>query len=182
MADATEPLLRFLHIFAGIMWIGMLYFFNFANLPLFKFKIENGNPEQKAGPHVLARTIFWFRWGAMFTLIFGLLLMDQIVRGSFAGDWGLYFQDARGQNILVGAALGIIMWFNVWFIIWPAQKVIIGNNVKIAAGVPDEDKKRMEAQNAGLMPKAKLASRINTWFSFPMLFFMVFAHQGYALW
>jgi uncharacterized membrane protein len=75
-------------------------------------------------------------------------------------------------------ALGIIMWFNVWFIIWPAQKVVLGNNLAIAKGVAPEEKTKLEGQNAPLAKKAKLASRINFWLSIPMLLFMVFAAHG----
>src|SRR5207247_1007976 len=69
---AMDTFLRFLHILSGIVWIGHLYFFNLTNLPVFKFAIANGNPDQKGGPSLILRALWWFRWGAMMTLVFGL--------------------------------------------------------------------------------------------------------------
>jgi uncharacterized membrane protein len=177
----TTQLLRFLHILAGLVWIGHLYFFNLTNLPLFKFAIEGGDPNVKGPPSLMLRALFWFRWGAMATLLFGLGLYMKI-RKNFVGPNMPYATDVAyltnasgGLTILLGMLLGIVMWFNVWFIIWPAQKVVLGNNMKIAKGVSDEEKKTLEAQNKPLADRARLASRFNTIASVPMLFFMVFS-------
>jgi uncharacterized membrane protein len=169
----TEAIVRFLHILAGIVWIGHLYFFNLTNLPVFNIKINGGDPAQKAGPSLALRALFWFRWGAMATLVFGLWLL--YLRGDAHGGIGEYMRTPAGATIGWGMLLAIVMWFNVWFIIWPAQKVVLGNNLKIAKGVPDEEKKRLEADNAPRASRAKLASRINFWLSIPMLLLMVLA-------
>lgn len=174
MALDTQTLLRFLHVLFGIVWIGHLYFFNLTNLPVFKMSIKGNDAGQKGGPHLMMRALWWFRWGAMATLVFGLLLMDEVA-GTYADGWAGYMDSPSGKTISLGALLGIVMWVNVWFVIWPAQKVVLGNNLKIAAGVAEDEKKRMEAENAPRMAKAKMASRVNFWLSLPMLFFMVFA-------
>ncbi len=184
MVLQIETIVRYLHILAGITWIGHLFFFNLTNAPVFKFAINNGDPGQKAGANLMYRALFWFRWGAMATLVFGLWLF-YYVSAPFVGAGKLYANHGAylmatggGLTIALGMLLGIIMWFNVWFIIWPAQKVVLGNNVKIAKGVAAEEKTKMEAQNAPLAAKAKLASRINFWLTIPMLLFMVFSAHG----
>ncbi|HET6399552.1 MAG TPA: hypothetical protein VFH47_08375 [Candidatus Thermoplasmatota archaeon] len=173
MDHVLDAVVRFLHILAGIVWIGHLYFFNLTNLPVFNFNISNGDPAQKAGPNLMHRALFWFRWGAMATLVFGLWLY--MIRADAYGSHADYFADPAGRTIALGMLLGIIMWFNVWFIIWPNQKVVLGNNIRIAKGLADEEKKKLEAENAPRVSRAKLASRINFWLSIPMLLFMVFA-------
>lgn len=187
MALDTQALVRFLHVLAGILWIGHLYFFNLTNLPMFKFTIAGSDPAAKAAPGLMYRALFWFRWGAMATLVFGLILFYYVTKpivgpGLTYANHGAYLMDpAGGMTIGLGMLLGIIMWFNVWFIIWPAQKVVLGNNVKIAKGVSDEEKKTLEAQNKPLADKARLASRFNTWASIPMLLFMIFSAHN-PLW
>src|SRR5687767_15750021 len=100
-----ETTIRFLHILAGITWIGMLYFFNLVNLPLLKIQLKkpyDANMAEKASAHIVIKTLFFFRWGAVFTLLFGLLLL-----GSVAEPIGLrdYFlgRGLNGYSILVGA-------------------------------------------------------------------------------
>src|ERR1051325_11277499 len=138
-AAAQDALLRFLHILSGIVWIGPLYFFNLTNLPVFKFAIQNGDPNVKGAPALIYRALFWFRWGAMATLVFGLWLFH-----AHAASMGMtdmeFLNSQEGRYIAGGMVLGIIMWFNVWFLIWPAQKVVLGNNVKIAKGATPEEK------------------------------------------
>jgi uncharacterized membrane protein len=174
-AAAQEALVRFLHILSGIVWIGHLYFFNLTNLPVFKFAIANGDPNQKGGPSLILRALWWFRWGAMATLVFGLILfhMHATTMGMTDGDF--LMSTGEGHNIALGMLLGIVMWFNVWFIIWPAQKIVLGNNLKIAKGVADDEKAKLEAQNKPLANRAKMASRTNFWLSIPMLLLMVLA-------
>ncbi len=183
--DDYATLFRYLHILAGITWIGLLYFFNLVNLPLLKFDLKKPfevNMGEKASPNITLKTLFWFRWAAMFTFIFGLILIEVGRMG--VGSMGAYFMDTVGGNmLLLGVILGITMWFNVWFLIWPNQQKILTNNKKIAAGASDADKKAMEAENAKALPIAKNASRYNTWASVPMLFGMVFgAHPGGSAW
>ena len=160
-----EAIFRWLHVFAGIMWIGHLYFFNFVNVP-FQAVLEK-ELKPKVNPPLILRALWWFRWGAMFTFIFGWLLFTLMYwphGGYLMGDDGL---SRRGMWMLLGATLGSIMWFNVWFVIWPAQKKIIGGVLGSAPAAPPE-----------LPKKALLFSRINTFLSAPMLAGMIAgAHQ-----
>ena len=164
-------LLRWLHVIAGIVWIGHLYFFNFVNVPLQGSLDDAG--KKAVNPKLLPRALWWFRWGAMITFLAGLLLFTMnymYTPGVGFGPSGL-FRDANGITsraiwILIGGLLGTIMWFNVWFIIWPTQKAILSGRVP-ADQLPAARK------------KALLASRINTFFSGPMLFGMLApAHYG----
>ncbi len=178
-----ETLFRYFHILAGIIWIGLLYFFNLVNLPLLKFDMKKPfsvDMAEKASMHITLKTLFWFRWGAAFTFLFGLLLIGAKMEafGAIPGGSGMdYFlgNGFAGWMILMGVIFGTIMAFNVWFIIWPAQQVIMSNNKAIAAG---GDKDKLTAENGPLVKKAVFASRMNTWLSVPMLFGMVFGAHG----
>lgn len=155
-------LLRWIHFIAGITWIGLLYFFNFVNIPF--GKTMDGGVKKAVVPELMPRALWWFRWGAMYTFLSGVLYMywKYWVTGTgWSGDSGL-MSSAAGQWITLGALFGTIMWFNVWFIIWPAQKKIIG---WVKAGDKPEEM-------AGLMKRAAMASKINTYLSVPLLFFM----------
>ena len=157
---AIQLLLRWFHIFSGLVWIGHLYFFNFVNVP-FQGVLEK-ELKPKVNPALILRALWWFRWGAMLTLLFGLLLFLLIYwpHGGylFDADGGL---SRRGMWMLFGGLLGTIMWFNVWFVIWPAQKQIIGGMTGGPAAPPDVTK------------RALLFSRINTFLSAPMLVGMI---------
>ncbi len=165
-------LLRWLHVLAGIIWIGHLYFFNFVNVP-FQGKLTP-DVKKAVNPELLPRALFWFRWGAMFTFVIGLLLFTQLYMYQGDGAFGptALFRDAQGLTsravwILMGMTLGTIMWFNVWFIIWPAQQ-------KIIRGVRDG-----KPADAALPKRALMASRINAYLSGPMLFGMLApSHYG----
>jgi uncharacterized membrane protein len=151
--------MRWLHILSGVMWIGLLWYFNFVQTPSMP-KIPD---EQKpAVSKVIAPTaLFWFRWGAMSTIATGLLL---------AWMNGYIGQAISLQKpfiaIGLGMWLGTIMWFNVWFIIWPNQKKALG----IVTVTPEE--KAAAAKLAGM------TSRINTMLSIPMLYCMVAQQHG----
>ncbi|TAK80054.1 MAG: hypothetical protein EPO20_29450 [Betaproteobacteria bacterium] len=151
--------MRWLHVASGVMWIGLLWYFNFVQTPSMP-KIPD---EQKpAISKVIApAALFWFRWAAMATIVLGLIL---------AGMNGYLGQALSLQKpataIGIGMWLGIIMWFNVWFIIWPNQKKALG----IVQVAPEE--KAAAAKRAGM------ASRINTMLSIPMLYFMVAQSHG----
>ena len=156
-------LLRWIHILAGITWIGLLYFFNFVNVP-FQGLLEK-ELKPKVNPLLLPRALWWFRWGAMITFLAGLALF--FVKYGMGGDGGL-LTDAdgitgRAKWIMFGMLLGTIMWFNVWFVIWPAQKQII-TWVKAGQAPPEM---------AALAKRALLFSRTNTYLSGPMLFCMI---------
>ena len=151
--------MRWLHITSGVMWIGLLWYFNFVQTPSMP-KIPD---EQKpAVSKVIAPTaLFWFRWSAMATIVLGLILA--LMNGYLVQALTLQ----KGfVAIGLGAWLGTIMWFNVWFIIWPNQKKALGM-VQVS---PEE--KAAAAKLAGM------TSRINTMLSIPMLYFMVAQQHG----
>ncbi|MBX7200631.1 MAG: urate hydroxylase PuuD [Rhodospirillaceae bacterium] len=150
-------ILRALHILAGIMWIGLLYYFNFVQIPNMS-KIPD---EQKPaiGKVIAPAALFYFRWAAMATMVIGILLaahngylVDALLLGSQTGHLSI---------IGIGMWLGLIMWFNVWFVIWPNQKKALGM-VTVEA-----DAKAKAARTAMLF------SRANTVLSVPMLLCMV---------
>jgi uncharacterized membrane protein len=155
--------MRWLHITAGVMWIGLLWYFNFVQTPSMP-KIPD---EQKpAISKVIAPTaLFWFRWSAMATIILGLILA--LMNGYLVQALSL---QKPFVAIGLGAWLGTIMWFNVWFIIWPNQKKALG----IVQVSPEE--KAAAAKRAGM------TSRINTMLSIPMLYFMVAQQHGGIAW
>jgi uncharacterized membrane protein len=177
----NETVWRYLHILSGITWIGMLYFFNFVNAPLLKFQLKKpyeANMAEKATGPVVVKTLFFFRWGAMFTLLFGLLLLGVEAQEVGLANYLLH-SGMQGYAILMGVLFALVMWFNVWFIIWPRQQKILANNKAIAATTDDAEKKRLGDLNAPLVKEATLASRTNTWLSVPMLWGMVFGAHGY---
>ena len=156
-------ILRWIHFLAGIIWIGLLYFFNFINGPF--QKTLDASAKKQVVAALMPRTLWWFRWGAMVTILsgYGYIYWKNWVASSaqFSGPGGL-MTSTWGQWIVLGGLLGTIMWFNVWFIIWPAQKKII---TWVKAG-------EAPRQMAGLAKRALLASRANTYLSIPLLFCM----------
>jgi uncharacterized membrane protein len=152
-------LFRWLHVLSGVMWIGLLWYFNFVQTPSMP-KIPD---EQKpAVSKVIAPTaLFWFRWAAMSTIVTGLILawMSGYLVQALSLQKGVH-------AIGLGMWLGTIMWFNVWFIIWPNQKKALG----IVQVSPEE--KAAAAKLAGM------TSRINTMLSIPMLYCMVAQQNG----
>jgi uncharacterized membrane protein len=162
MALMTEAgwlfLLRWIHFLAGITWIGILYYFNFVQVPFFA---ETEAPVRTGAiQRLVPRALWWFRWGAMITFLSGWLYLLHFYIGkqgfNYPGTWA----------ILVGALLGSIMWANVWFVIWPNQKIVIQNAIDTGAGRPANPKAAPAGGRAGL------ASRTNVALSIPMLFFM----------
>jgi uncharacterized membrane protein len=156
-------LLRWFHVLAGITWIGILYYFNFVQTPFFGSELGG----QAKGPMtrgLVPNALWWFRWGAMFTFITGVLIL--LTRW---GHDGVPLSSSYMTRILTGALMGTLMWANVWFVIWPAQQVVIANAEKTAAGG------EADPTAAGRGARAGLASRTNTLFSIPMLLFMVSA-------
>src|SRR3954449_2219750 len=151
--------MRWLHISAGVMLIALLWYFNFVQTPSMPKIPDDQKP---AISKVIAPTaLFWFRWAAMATIILGLILA--LMNGYLVQALTL---QKPFTSIGLGAWLGTIMWFNVWFIIWPNQKKVLGI-VQVAA-----DQKAAAAKRAGM------ASRINTMLSIPMLYFMVAQSHG----
>ena len=157
---------RWLHVVSGIMWIGLLWYFNFVQIP----NMPNIPDDQKpAVSKVIApAALWWFRWGAMATIVTGLIL--GYLNGYLESAMTLGFRgDAAPQHIAIGIGmwLGTIMWFNVWFVIWPNQKKALG----MIESSPDEKAKAAKT--------ALLFSRTNTLLSFPMLLSMVAAQNLY---
>ncbi len=154
--------LRWLHILAGIIWLGHLYFFNFVNVPFQGVLAKEIKPQ--VNPALLGRALWWFRWAAMTTFLVGLiLLLYKYSAGALWTDPSTGHMTHRSMWILWGALLGTIMWFNVWFIIWPAQKQLLG--WMKAGNTPPEA--------PALAKRALLFSRTNTYLSGPMLFAMI---------
>ena len=150
-------LLRWTHFLAGITWIGLLYYFNFVQTPFFA-ETEAG-VRSGAIQKLVPRALWWFRWGAMITFLSGwLYLLDRVPQVGFGAPYS--------WAILTGGLLGTLMWANVWFVIWPAQQVVI----RSAEGVAGGGQPIPEAAARGA--RGGLASRTNTLFSIPMLFFM----------
>ena len=155
-------LLRWFHFLAGITWIGMLYYFNFVQTPFFAGAEAPVRTGMIAGG-LVSRALWWFRWGAMFTFLTGWLIifhmMGQLgVKGLFNGSYGWL--------IFFGGMLGTLMWFNVWFIIWPAQQVVMASATQVSKGGQAIPEAAARGQRAGFV------SRTNTLLSIPMLFFM----------
>ena len=156
-----DGIFRWIHVFAGIMWIGMLYFFNFVSVAAVK---EAGAAGEAApiAKYVTPRALLYFRWGAVFTWLFGAALLGSMTAANgMNGFMAAFSLQSNMLPIGIGAWLGTIMLFNVWAIIWPAQKKILGF-------VPATDDEKAKARRIGF-----LASRTNTMLSIPMLFFMV---------
>ncbi len=155
---------RWLHVLSGVMWIGLLWYLNFVQIPSMP-KIPD---EQKPaiGKVIAPAVLFWFRWAAMSTIVTGLILawlngyiVEAITLGVGVGV-------ASVTAIGVGMWLGAIMWFNVWFIIWPNQKRALG----MVEATPEAKAKSART--------AMLFSRTNTLLSIPMLYCMVAAQNG----
>ena len=215
--DLMESFFRWFHIFFGILWIGLLYFFNFVNAPF--AATMDGDTKKKVVPELMPRALFWFRIGALFTWATGLLLLMMVfyhtryvlesgntwsvgaVIALLVTFFGVFIYDAlakavknpkvmavvgfgliaaalcifkdlggfsyRGYVIHLGAMLGTIMAFNVWFRIWPSQKQII------------TAVKNGQAPDAAVVALAGLRSRHNTFLSVPLVWMMIDTHTTY---
>jgi uncharacterized membrane protein len=150
---------RWVHIMAGVMWIGLLYYFNFVQVDALKAAAAD-TPPSGAGitKHVAPRALFYFRWAAVVTWLAGAMMLGGLI------DDALFFKDKAVVPIGIGAWLGTIMLFNVWVLIWPNQKKILGI-------VTASDAEKAKARRV-----AFLASRTNVMMSIPMLFFMSSSH------
>jgi uncharacterized membrane protein len=158
--DYVPALARWLHFMAGIMWIGLLYYFNFVQVAALKAATADGTA---AGitKHVAPRALLFFRWAAVVTWLAGAALLGNQFVNAFTFQSGV-------AGIGVGAWLGTIMLFNVWVLIWPNQQKILGLK-------PATDEEKTKARRV-----AFLASRANVMLSIPMLFFMAggLSHRG----
>jgi uncharacterized membrane protein len=160
-------LFRWLHVLAGIMWIGLLYYFNFVQIP----NMPNIPDEQKPaiGKVIAPAALWWFRWAALATVLTGLILgyLNGYIHDAMSLGAMNDFAVPKNISIGIGMWLGIVMAFNVWFVIWPNQKKALG------IVEADADTKAASARTAMLF------SRTNTLLSIPMLFSMVSAQNLY---
>ncbi len=163
---------RWLHIISGVMWIGLLWYFNFVQTPTMP-KIPD---ELKPGvsKYIAPEALFWFRWAAMGTIVFGIILaaLNGYLVQAYTLDATENFSDLKTILIGIGMWLGTIMWFNVWFLIWPNQRKVL--NIKNAYPDLSKDARAAAAKTAGRF------SRLNTLLSFPMLFCMAAATHLFA--
>ena len=150
--EFVPAIMRWIHLMAGVMWIGLLYYFNFVQVAALKAAAAD-NTAAGITKHVAPRALFYFRWAALVTWLAGASLLGK----NFVAAFTLH---ANYAVIGIGAWLGTIMLLNVWGLIWPNQKKILG--IK-----PATDEEKVKARRI-----AFLASRTNTMLSIPMLFFM----------
>jgi len=161
-ANYWVQFLRYLHVFSGILWIGLLYYFNFVQIPT----MPKVPAELKPGiaKYIAPAALFWFRWAAVATVVFGLLLPEIRTAGSTVGMLSL---EEGYRTIGIGMWLGLLMAANVWLVIWPNQKRALGI-------VPTDDAKKAKSASVAMM-----ASRTNLILSLPMLYCMIMgAHVG----
>ncbi|MET0895459.1 MAG: antitermination protein NusG [Acidimicrobiia bacterium] len=158
---------RWLHVVVGITWIGLLYYFNFVQVP--SFAEMEAAARNNATDKLASRALWWFRWAAVATVVTGLLILlfqryssndPQLIDGD-------YWRSVQGMAIATGILFALIMFVNVWGVIWRNQKVVIANARNVQAGG------EADPNAAACGRKALLASRQNTIFSFTMLMFMV---------
>ncbi len=163
---------RWIHFLSGVTWIGLLYYFNFVQVPaIAEANADQGGPGPAAiNKYVAPRALLWFRWAAVVTWVSGALYLMSSSKYGFVNAFTLGatmdVAPAQVQIIGVGAWLGTIMLFNVWVLIWPNQKKVLG-----IVSASDDEKNRARRT-------ALLASRTNTMLSIPMLLFMGAAAHG----
>jgi uncharacterized membrane protein len=152
---------RWLHLFFGVLWIGLLYYLNFVQVPTMP-----AIPAEQKGAisgHIAPKVLFFFRWAAALTVLTGLMIAHA---GGYLFEALTFAGEGNVDLIGLGMWLALIMAFNVWFIIWPAQKRVLG-----IVSATDE-------QKAAAAPRALIASRTNVLLSLPMMWAMVSANLG----
>lgn len=162
---------RWLHIVFGIAWIGLLWYFNLVQVPAFAaFGTEGDGPKARnmALDQLARRALWYFRWAAVATVVTGLLITG-FTKDYFSNNFG---SSSRGLSISTGILLGLIMFLNVWGVIWRKQKVVLANAANVLGG-GQADPKAAAAGRAALT-----ASRQNTIFSVSMIWFMTYTSHG----
>jgi uncharacterized membrane protein len=157
------------HVIVAMMWMGLLWFFNFVQTPAFA-EMEAGS-RNDAFDKLTWRALWWFRWSAAATVVFGLLIIGIAPKGTFGKQFWVH--SAQGPTLAIGILFGLTMFLNVWLVIWPQQQVVITNARNLKAG-GEANPNAAAAGRAGAM-----ASRQNTIFSLPLLVFMVGASHFY---
>jgi uncharacterized membrane protein len=152
--------LRWLHVLFGIAWIGLLYYFNFVQVP--SFAEMSAAARNEALTKLASRALWWFRWAALGTAIFGIL-----ITGATKDYYKNFFSRANGASIFLGIVIAMTMLYNVWMVIWPNQRIVIANAANVLAG------EQPDPAAAAAGRRSFLASRQNVMFSIPMLWFMV---------
>jgi uncharacterized membrane protein len=150
------------HVIAAVMWMGLLWFFNFVQTPA--YAEMDPAARNQAFDKLTWRALWWFRWAAMATVVMGVLIIAVEGSDMYNGD---FWKSSAGVTLLVGILMALVMLYNVWMIIWPNQQVVIANARNVLGG-GEADPNAPASARAGAM-----ASRQNTIFSFSVLFFMV---------
>lgn len=166
-----NSLIVWIHVFVGIIWIGLLYYFNFIQMPAVAQAASGDGPGPEAiNKYIAPRALLWFRYTALLTWLSGAAALE-IVLGSAGGMHAAFMLKPGMEIIGVGVWLGTIMLFNVWVLIWPNQKKILG-----LCGVKASDDEKAKAKKI-----AMLASRTNVLLSVPMLMCMIGGGVGHGL-
>jgi uncharacterized membrane protein len=165
--NGFDNALRISHVIVAVMWMGLLWFFNFVQVPA--YAEMDAAARNNALDKLTWRALWWFRWAAAATIVFGLLII---------AVWpdvydGTYWKSTAGVTLLLGIIMGVVMAANVWMVIWPNQQVVIANARNVQAG----GEANPDAPAAGR--RAAMASRQNMIFSLPLLVFMVGASHFY---
>ena len=166
---------RWLHVLAGIAWIGLLYYFNLVQVPAFAAYGEEGKARNISIDKLARRALWWFRWAAVVTLVLGLLIIgvtENYMQNFMSEDSA--FGLPHNSAIFVGMLMGILMAANVWMVIWKNQKVVLANAANVLSGG------EADPNAAGAGRRALLASRQNLIFSISMLFYMVGASHFFG--
>ena len=164
-ASGTTALIVWLHVISGIVWIGILYYFNFVQVPAVSQALADtdGPGPGAINKYIAPKALAWFRYSALLTWLTGAAALEILTGGGGIINAFTLQSDTQMQILGVGAWLGTIMLFNVWVLIWPSQKKILG-----LCGVIASDEEKAKAKKLALM-----ASRTNTLLSIPMLMCMI---------
>jgi uncharacterized membrane protein len=165
--NGFDNALRISHVIVAVMWMGLLWFFNFVQVPA--YAEMDAAARNNALDKLTWRALWWFRWAAAATVVFGVLIIA-VWPDVYDGD---YWKSTAGVTLLLGIIMGLVMAANVWMVIWPNQQVVIANARNVQAG----GEANPDAAAAGR--RGAMASRQNTIFSLPLLVFMVGASHFY---